>query len=261
MKILIILSFIVSLKTCCETKRLTIQENNVTNLMDINGTYQVNMLNDNDIASKKLTLTFDQKENILSGFSGCNRFSGKYTLENGLIKIGPLASTRMFCQEAANQLESEFLELLSKIDEVNIENKLLKFTSNKKQLITATKVVENKLTTLSYSANSRGHLIEITINDSVATILKDKKSKTITKKVENQEWDKFMLLLKDVDLDQISNLKAPTEARFHDGAAIGKLKIKVDDATYESSSFDHGKPPYEIEVLVKEILSLSENIE
>ena len=64
-----------------------------------------------------------------------------------------------------------------------------------------------------------------------------------------------------MDIEQIPNLKAPTENRFFDGAAIANLKISYKGTIYESASFDHGNPPKEIEPLVKEILSISENIE
>jgi heat shock protein HslJ len=261
MKLLVILSFIVSLKTCCESKTLAIQENNPTHLMEINGSYHVKTLNGNDVIEHKLTIDFNKETKSISGFSGCNRFTGNYTLESGIIKIGPIASTRMFCQESANQLEHDMQQALSKIDEVIIEDNMLQLLSNKKVLIVALKANENTPKTFNYSAHSRGTFFEITINDSIVSISKDRKGEPITKKCSKQEWNKLASLLNDIHLDSISGLKAPTEARFYDGASIGKLKIEMNNSTYESSSFDHGKPPKEIEALVKEILSLSENVE
>lgn len=44
------------------------------------------------------TITFDSEGKVY-GDSGCNRFTGGYTVKkNGTLKIGPLASTMMFCE-------------------------------------------------------------------------------------------------------------------------------------------------------------------
>jgi hypothetical protein len=48
----------------------------------------------------------------------------------------------------------------------------------------------------------------------------------------------------------LSQLKAPTEKRFYDGAAIGNLSVSHNGETYGTSGFDHGNPPVEIEQLV-----------
>lgn len=46
----------------------------------------------------KQTITFDKKGRVF-GDSGCNRFTGGYTVKgDGRIEIGPLASTMMFCE-------------------------------------------------------------------------------------------------------------------------------------------------------------------
>ena len=43
----------------------------------------------------------------LTGFGGCNRLSGSYTLEGASLHIGPLVSTRMACPDALD-LEAAF---------------------------------------------------------------------------------------------------------------------------------------------------------
>jgi hypothetical protein len=58
-----------------------------------------------------------------------------------------------------------------------------------------------------------------------------------------------------LDLDLLSQLKAPTEKRLFDGAAIANLKITKQGKTFESQSFDHGYPPAEIEKVVNKMLS------
>lgn len=67
------------------------------------------------IESTKIWITFKPDETWVSGHSGCNRFTGSYIRrgEDG-IRIGPLSSTRMFCQqpEGVMQQEARFLHLM-----------------------------------------------------------------------------------------------------------------------------------------------------
>lgn len=59
----------------------------------------------------KQTVTFDSEGKVY-GDSGCNRFTGGYTVKSdGTLKIGPLASTMMFC-EGKMDAEQIFLNKL-----------------------------------------------------------------------------------------------------------------------------------------------------
>ena len=59
----------------------------------------------------KQTVTFDTKGKVF-GSAGCNRFTGGYTVKkDGSLKIGPLASTMMFC-EGKMDAEQIFLNKL-----------------------------------------------------------------------------------------------------------------------------------------------------
>ncbi len=52
----------------------------------------------------------------VSGNSGCNRFTGGYeAAEDGSIKIGPLAATRMACPEPEMAAEAKFLAMLDAV--------------------------------------------------------------------------------------------------------------------------------------------------
>lgn len=55
-----------------------------------------------------------QPDPAVSGFSGCNRFMGSYTLNDSSLSFGALASTRMACG-AAMETEREFLDALGKV--------------------------------------------------------------------------------------------------------------------------------------------------
>ena len=67
------------------------------------------------------------------------------------------------------------------------------------------------------------------------------------------DWNALVTTFQKVDLEQVPNLKAPTEKRFYDGAAIATLKITVQGKTYETTEFDHGTPPAAIADLVTKI--------
>lgn len=114
---------------------------------------------------------------------------------------------------------------------------------------------------IEYSAHSRGTYKHIFVNKKQISIENKRGESPIVKTCNESHWDALLKALKPVDIENISNLKAPSEKRFYDGAAIANLKIIYKGKTYETPSFDHGNPPNEIAELVKEILSISENIE
>jgi heat shock protein HslJ len=254
MKFLVILSVLISLKTCHSNTKVVATEYIDSN---ISGTYYVETLNNTPVSEHKLYLNFNQTNHQLSGFSGCNRFSGRYSLQTDSIKVGPLASTKMFCEETANKIESEFHQALSTIDNIVLKDGILQFISKEKIVLTAIK----EHITFNYSAISRGRFLDIDINDSIVLVSKTRDAKPVSKAISRDTWNQLHALLGAINLDSISTLKSPTEARFYDGASIGTLKISKNGTVYESATFDHGTPPREIEALVKEILSLAENVE
>ena len=48
----------------------------------------------------------------LSGYSGCNRYVGGYTLDGDRLTVGPIATTRMACAPEAMEAENTFLAAL-----------------------------------------------------------------------------------------------------------------------------------------------------
>ncbi len=47
-------------------------------------------------AGAEIVLEKDQRAH---GYGGCNRFFGKYSIENGILRFENLASTKMYCME------------------------------------------------------------------------------------------------------------------------------------------------------------------
>lgn len=51
-----------------------------------------------------------------SGFAGCNTYTGSYELDGDSITFGPLASTKMACEEAKMATENAYLPALQSAD-------------------------------------------------------------------------------------------------------------------------------------------------
>lgn len=61
---------------------------------------------------RRATIRFDADTARVGGFSGCNRFSGSYTLDGDTLQFGPLVMTRMACARGM-ELESELAAALT----------------------------------------------------------------------------------------------------------------------------------------------------
>jgi hypothetical protein len=112
-----------------------------------------------------------------------------------------------------------------------------------------------------YTANTRSFNHKISIQNKMVTIYKDRKldSKPVNKEISDADWKELVCYFENIKLDSLANLKAPTEKRFYDGAAIASLKIMYKDKIYKSMAFDHGFPPVAIKKLVDKINSFANN--
>jgi hypothetical protein len=115
--------------------------------------------------------------------------------------------------------------------------------------------------TIEYTATTRGFNQKIIVNNKTFKLTRNLRGKDtlIQNTISDKDWNDLVLAFQDINLDELQNLKSPTEKRFYDGAAIANLKIIHKDKSYESNSFDHGFPPQEIEKLVTKINSLAIN--
>ncbi len=112
-------------------------------------------------------------------------------------------------------------------------------------------------TAIEYTANTRGYYQQITVRNQVATISRDRDGSAAPEvvNISDADWKMLVELFSKVNLEEIPSLKAPSEKRAYDGAAIGSLKIRHDNKLYESTSFDHGNPPEQIKELVDKIVT------
>jgi heat shock protein HslJ len=80
------------------------------------GTYYVTHLLGKELATPSqgpLEITFLPEEYRVSGFSGCNRFFGGYSLEGDQLRFSNLAATKMAC--LGENPEQAFFEMTSRI--------------------------------------------------------------------------------------------------------------------------------------------------
>lgn len=105
-------------------------------------------------------------------------------------------------------------------------------------------------TVIEYSAMSRGYFKKIVVQNQMVLVTNGRDAQPVESKIDKADWDKITAEFEKIDVEKIPTLKAPTEKRFYDGAAIGNLKITQNQKTYETKGFDNGFPPKEIEKLV-----------
>jgi hypothetical protein len=117
--------------------------------------------------------------------------------------------------------------------------------------------IEMKDIEIQYEANTRGFYNKLVLKNGTISSTNDRNGieNPIVQTVSEANWNALMQEINKVDLENLPNLKAPTEKRFYDGAAIASLKIIYNGKTYQTTDFDHGFPPVQIKRVV-EILNL-----
>lgn len=110
---------------------------------------------------------------------------------------------------------------------------------------------------IEYTANTRGFYQKIVVQDQKYSVSKIRnKELPADLAISNSDWKKIIDAFQEVDLEGFQNLKAPTQKRLYDGAAIADLRITYKGKEYFTPSFDHGNPPDEIKKLVDRITVL-----
>ncbi|WP_248724806.1 META domain-containing protein [Seonamhaeicola sp. ML3] len=252
MKWILMLFSVMALKTCDNSNG---QKQNTM----LNDTFNITTLNGNDVSEFNLNITFNDSTKQVSGFSGCNRFFGSFgTIDNGL-RFGPIGSTRMMCSPKFNDVESKMLDALSKVNLFSVKGDTLIFSNGDRVLMEATK--QDLAISLEYNQHSRNSFQVIQINEKSISVQNERNGSITKMGCTDEQWDKLINLIKTINIETLSSLDAPSQKRLFDGAAIAKLKVTLNGKTYETPSFDHGNPNTAITNLVKEILSIAQNIE
>lgn len=92
---------------------------------------------------KELHMVFSGESNQVSGFSGCNRFSGTYEKNDGHLGFGPMAATMMACADGMAQ-EAAFLKALGKTERYTIKGDNLALYNGAEKLILRFEAVYQK---------------------------------------------------------------------------------------------------------------------
>jgi heat shock protein HslJ len=73
------------------------------------------------LSGSTITLAFDDQGRI-SGSAGCNRYMGRYTVSDGVLKLSPAASTRMACpDDRLAAQEDAYLKALATVSTLRME--------------------------------------------------------------------------------------------------------------------------------------------
>lgn len=112
-------------------------------------------------------------------------------------------------------------------------------------------------TQMEYSAMSRGLYKKIVVQNKTVSVTNGRNTEAVESKIDDAKWKQIVAEFSKINLESIPTLKAPTEKRFYDGAAIGNLKITQNQKIYETPGFDNGYPPKEIEKLVNLLISFT----
>jgi hypothetical protein len=117
------------------------------------------------------------------------------------------------------------------------------------------KKTDQNETKIEYKAYSRGFYQVIAIENQMGFVTKRRGDKPIAFRLSIADRKSLNIAIQELDLESLSQLKAPTDKRLFDGAAIASLKIMKQGKTFETQSFDHGYPPAEIQKIVNKTLS------
>ncbi|MDY8135286.1 DUF4377 domain-containing protein [Aquimarina sp. 2201CG5-10] len=143
-------------------------------------------------------------------------------------------------------------------DASSLQYTLIKVLSKEKDQSSSQKKLKN----ISYQALSRDSFLYIEVDENNIKKTSDRDLKNFQSiKCSEKDWNTILSLIKQVNIKEIHQLKAPSQKRLFDGAPHGLLKITLDNKTYPSNGFDHGNPPQIITPLINHILTLSESIE
>lgn len=121
--------------------------------------------------------------------------------------------------------------------------------------------VQQENFSIEYSSSTRGAFQQIIVNNKTIAVTRNRDGDLITKTCSDKEWYNIIELFKKINIENLPNIEPPSKNHQFDGAAAAILLITKNNKAYESPTFDHGNPPKKIASLVKEILSIAENIE
>lgn len=119
------------------------------------GKYEVTKLNGKDVSDKYLSLNIDLNENRISGYGGCNNFSGELKSDAKTLEASKVISTMRHCEDS-HEVESVFLKGLSEKNSYVLKNDILTIKDKDGKVIIEAKQVPHELKDGTYKVISIG---------------------------------------------------------------------------------------------------------
>ena len=88
-----------------------------------------------DSGGKPPDFTLDTAKKTITGFSGCNRFFGSFSVKPGTLVFSQMGSTRMMCENA--QFEFDFLSAMEQVAAYQCANNKLTLSDKAGQAFVA----------------------------------------------------------------------------------------------------------------------------
>ena len=130
--------------------------------------------------------------------------------------------------------------------------------ASKETTVETAKMTQDTITTIEYSAVTRGSFKQVKITNKTITFRNSRGEKPTTRVCTEEEWATLSAMLQKIDVKRLPSLEPPSKAHQYDGAAIATLIITKDGETYQTQSFDAGNPNAAIEDLVNELIAQTE---
>ncbi len=277
MKFLLSIVSVLLLAGGCKTAEKSVsktQEQEKTTMVqqELSGTYAVLEIDKKRDFKQKLTITFDEASNKVSGFCGCNTLFGNYSQKNDEISFSNIFSSKKNCGKNIGLIEQSFLSALRNSNRIEFRDHNVSFYKDDVMILKTEKLIASRpskadvigdhynTTKIIYKSSSREAFEYVLIAKSGITVSNDRNLKIKKSYYCNPEdWQALIAMVEEIDVDDLDKLEAPTDNRLHDGAAHATFSVIKGDAKVMTPSFDHGTPPKEIEQLVNKVLSIKEN--
>jgi heat shock protein HslJ len=74
---------------------------------------------------EQFTPTATLRDGTITGLSGCNRYSGSYTVDDNRLALGPIRTTLRSCGPVADAVEADFLDRLQRVGAFGVDGECL----------------------------------------------------------------------------------------------------------------------------------------
>lgn len=231
--------------------------NSMNKVEELSGTFTTVLIKNNSPKVDGITLNF--KENVVTGHSGCNRYSGSYKQKGNSLTISNVITTKMYCKNAS-ETERLFLECLSNTKSFTLERGTLLLRTDEVVLLSAEKKSEkqaNDEVLVIYDSHTRGYHFTATVYDTHITVVKEYNGTPQRLEVKPEDVEALKEIISGMTLENINKYEAPTKKRHYDGAPHTSITVFRNNEKFSSQVFDGGFPPEALTELVNKVLSLS----